>query len=135
MTTTNCHNSTSRRMSQQKEKIMEGRTLLRHSGRAIALGVISLVGLTAPADARITSIVISTKTSPAFGGQAFGSVGQYEQLDGTASGEIDPKDPLNAVIQDIELAPRNSRGMVEYSMDFSILKPINASGGNSTILY
>jgi hypothetical protein len=119
---------------------MEGRTLpchfrLCHSGRTVALGVISLVAVTAPADARITSIVISTKTSPALGGLAFGSVGQYEQLDGTASGEIEPNDPLNAVIQDIELAPRNSRGMVEYSMDFSILKPINTSSGNRTILY
>jgi hypothetical protein len=52
-----------------------------------------------------------------------------------ASGEIDPNDPLNAVIQDIELAPRNSRGMVEYSMDISILKPIDTSRGNHTILY
>ena len=44
-------------------------------------------------------------------------------------------DPLNAVIQDIELAPRNARGMVEYSMDISILKPIDTSRGNHTILY
>lgn len=80
-------------------------------------------------------MVIATKTSPAFSGQSFGSVGQYEQLDGTVTGEIDPKSPLNAVIQDIDLAPRNSRGMVEYSMDISIVKPINASLGNHTILY
>jgi hypothetical protein len=94
---------------------------------------LSLVGVTAPAEARITSIVVTTKTSPAFGGQSFGDVGQYEQLDGTASGETDPKYPLNAVIQDIDLAPRNSCGMVEYSMDFSILKPIDTSRGNHTI--
>jgi hypothetical protein len=100
---------------------MEERNLLRHPSCVVALGLLSLVGITAAAEARITSVVVTTKTSPAFGGSMFGSVGQYEQLDGTASGEIDPKDPLNAVIQDIELAPRNSRGMVEYSMDISIL--------------
>jgi hypothetical protein len=72
---------------------------------------------------------------PGLRGQSFGSVGQYEELDGTAAGEIDPRDPLNAVIQDIEPAPRNSRGMVEYSMDFSILKPVDTSRGNHTILY
>ena len=106
------------------------------SPRCVAgLGVLLLSGVVAPADARITNIVITTKTSPAFGGQSFGSVGQYEQLDGTASGEIDPRDPLNAVIQDIDLAPRNSRGMVEYSMDISIVKPIDTSRGNHTILY
>ena len=100
------------------------------SPRCVAgLGVLLLSGVMAPADARITNIVITTKTSPAFDGQSFGSVGQYEQLDGTASGEIDPRDPLNAVIQDIDLAPQNSRGMVEYSMDLSIVKPIDTSRG------
>jgi hypothetical protein len=115
---------------------MEERALLRRPGCAVAAAaLVSLIWAGAPAEARITSITITTKTSPAFGGMTFGSVGKYEQLDGTASGEIDPNDRLNAVIQDIELAPRNSRGMVEYSMDFSILKPIDTSLGNHTILY
>src|SRR5262249_31783618 len=114
---------------------MEERALLRRPGSAAALGLLSLIWTAAPADARITSTTITAATSPAFGGQSFGTVGQYEQLDGTAAGEIDPSDPLNGVVQDIELAPRNSRGMVEYSMDISILKPIDASRGNRTILY
>jgi hypothetical protein len=96
---------------------------------------IALLGIGHLAEARITRIVIQTRTSPAFGGASFGAVGQYEQLDGTAYGEVDPKDPLNAVITDIELAPRNSRGMVEYSMDISILKPIDMSRGNGTLIY
>src|SRR5207249_3930397 len=57
----------------------------------------------------------------------------YQQIDGKAYGEIDPADPLNAVITDIGLAPRNARGLVEYSMDFSILRPVG--GGNHTLLY
>ena len=114
---------------------MEERALLRHPGYAGVLGLLSLIWAAAPADARITGLIISATTSPAFAGQSFGQVGQYEQLDGTAFGEIDPHDLLNTVIQDIELAPRNSRGMVEYSMDFSILKPIDTSRGNRTILY
>ena len=114
---------------------MRNRAACLHSTSAIAVGALSIFGTAATAEARITNIVITAKTSPAFGGMSFGTVGQYEQLDGTASGEIDPKDPRNAVIQDIELAPRNSRGMVEYSMDFSIVKPIDTSRGNHTILY
>jgi hypothetical protein len=86
-------------------------------------------------EARINKIVITTITSPTYNGQSFGSVGQYEQLTGTAYGEVDPEDPLNAFIQDIELAPRNARGNVEYSMDISILKPIDESKGNHTIFY
>jgi hypothetical protein len=106
------------------------------SWAGLCAGFGALVFVTAPgAEARITNIQINTKTSPAFAGQSFGSVGQYEQLDGTAFGEIDPDNHLNAMIQDIELAPRNARGMVEYSMDFSILKPLNTGNGNHTILY
>jgi Alpha/beta hydrolase domain len=113
---------------------MKRRSVYFHSVRAIAVGAL-MFGAAATGEARITSIVITAKTSPAFDGTSFGNVGQYEQLDGTASGEIDPKDPRNAVIQDIELAPRNSRRMVEYSMDFSIVKPIDTGRGNHTILY
>lgn len=96
---------------------------------------VALMGVGHPAEGRITQIVINTIASPAFGGTSFGSVGQYEQLDGVASGEVDPHDPLNAIIQDIKRAPRNARGMVEYSMDFSILKPIDMNRGNHTLLY
>jgi hypothetical protein len=96
---------------------------------------VALLGIGHLAEARITRIVITSTQSPAFGGASFGNVGQYEQLDGTAYGEVDPKDPLNAVITDIELAPRNSRGNVEYSMDISILKPIDMSRGNGTLIY
>ncbi|MBI4469928.1 MAG: hypothetical protein HY650_11475 [Acidobacteria bacterium] len=39
------------------------------------------------------------------------------------------------MITDIEFAPRNARGMVEYSMDFFILKPTDLSKGNHRLLY
>ena len=78
-------------------------------GLVLALAAGAL--LTAPAaEARITRIVIdpARSQSPTFGGLAFGTVGQYEKLRGTAFGEVDPADPRNAVITDIELAPRNA---------------------------
>ena len=62
-------------------------------------------------------------------------MGPYEQIDGVAVGEVDPSDSANAIIQDVALAPRNSRGMVEYSMNISILKPVDMSRGNHTLLY
>jgi hypothetical protein len=78
-------------------------------GRAtIALG--AFVFTLAEADARITHIEI-TKTEPAFGGQSFGDIGPYERLTGRVMGELDPADPANSGIQDINLAPRNARGM------------------------
>src|SRR2546429_230901 len=52
-----------------------------------------------------------------------------------AFAEVDPDDPLNEVITDIKLAPRNSRGMVEYNMDFWINKPVDMSRANGTLLH
>jgi len=104
--------------------------------RASFAAVVATVGMAAngAADARITSIQV-TSTTPAFNGTSFGSVGPYENVVGVAHGELDPDDPLNAVITDIELAPRNARGAVEYAMDFSIFKPVDESKGNHTLLY
>ena len=109
----------------------------KRAPRSLAMLVfLPLAGLTiaGPAAAKVTRIAIDTR-APAFEGATFGSVGAYEQLDGTIFGELDPRDPLNAIIQDIELAPRNARGMIEYSTDLSILKPVDVSRGNHTLLY
>jgi hypothetical protein len=76
----------------------------------------------------------SRSESPTFEVRSFASVGQYERLRGTAYGELDPSDPRNAVITDIGLAPVNERGMVEYSTDIFILKPINLAQGNRRVI-
>src|SRR5689334_19939287 len=59
----------------------------------------------------------------------------YEKLTGRFSGELDPKLPQNAVITDIELAPRNAHGMVEYSATFTILKPVDMSKATGVLVY
>lgn len=87
------------------------------------------------AEAGITRLEITHTESPTFGGTSFGTVGQYEKLRGRAFGEVDPNDPRNAVITDLELAPRNVRGMVDYSTDVLILKPINLAAGNHRVFY
>ena len=93
---------------------------------AACLTAVGLVmAMTATAQARVTRIVIEKKASPAFDGASFGNAGQYETLAGKAFGELDPNDRRNAVIQDIQLAPRNARGMVEYTATFQIVKPVD----------
>jgi hypothetical protein len=87
------------------------------------------------AEARITRIVIDRMEWPTYGGESFGDVGQYEKLVGRAFGEVDPRDPLNAIIQDIELAPKNARGMVEYMTDIYIIKPMDMAKGNGALSY
>lgn len=100
--------------------------------RASSLGVFTLVAAAfsvtvSQAEARVARIAIESRTSPAFDGQSFGEAGQYEVLAGRAFGELDPKLPQNAVIQDIQLAPKNARGMVEYTTTFQLVKPIDMS--------
>ncbi|MBK4737716.1 alpha/beta hydrolase domain-containing protein [Noviherbaspirillum pedocola] len=85
----------------------------------------------------ITKITINSTTSEdvTFGGKTFGTVGAYRKIRGTATGTLDPSDPKNAVITDIALAPRNAQGLVEYSMDFYILTPVDASKGNRKLFF
>ena len=76
---------------------------------------------TLPANARVTRIEITATESPTFAGASFGAVGQYEKLVGHVYGEVNPVDSRDAGITDIALAPKNARGMVEYSSNVIII--------------
>src|SRR5213594_4267168 len=108
--------------------------LVRVSFACVLVTVVAMYAA-APAHARIRKIQITAKQSPTFGGYSWPGVGQYEKIAGKAFGELDPKDPTNAIIVDLQLAPRNARGKVEYSFDFYILKPMDLSKGNHKMLY
>ena len=99
---------------------------------AVVLGA-SAASLAPSVEARITKIVLTGPT-PVFANASFGTVGAYEQFDGTAYGEVDPLDPLNALIQDIALAPRNSNGKVTYTTRVVIQRPVHLNQGNGSML-
>ncbi len=99
----------------------------------LTVGVL-LLGLATAAEARITRLDV-LRTEPAFGGEVFGAAGAYEHVLARAHGELDPADPRNAVIQDLDLAPRNAHGMVEYDMDVELLKPADQQQGNGVLLF
>ena len=101
-------------------------TIRRAASLTLVL-VAAILTLPSAADARVKKIVIEKKVSPAFDGASFGAAGPYETLAGRAFGELDPKDPRNALITDISLAPRNARGMVEYIASFYLVKPTDMS--------
>ena len=114
---------------------MRDRRVLMGRVSLLALSTAALMAVAPAADARVTKIEITAKQSPTFGGYAFKGVGAYEKIVGKAFGELDPKDPRNAVIVDIQLAPKNANGKVEYAFDFYILKPIDLSKGNHKVMY
>ena len=59
----------------------------------------------------------------------------HERMTGYAHGELDPADPKNAVITDIDLAPRNARGKVEYVTKFTLVKPTEMMRSSGVLLY
>src|SRR6202040_1106439 len=68
-------------------------------------------------------------------GQAFGEAGSYLRIKGIAKGEIDPAAPENRVITDLDKAPRNAQGTVEYETDFFILRPVDPRRASGVLVY
>ena len=99
------------------------------------LVVTALCVCAVPVYAGVTRVVIEQRESPAFKGQVFGKAGQYELLSGHFFGELNPADPHNMIVNDLQLAPRNARGMVEYTGTFSIAKPVDMSKASSVMVY
>ena len=96
----------------------------------------AVMGLLVPAvaPAKLTQFVVESREL-LNGGAPFGKVGQYERIRGYAVGELDPFDRQNAVIVNLDKAPRNASGRVEYRTDVEIHKPVDLRLGNGTLLY
>lgn len=96
----------------------------------------ALLALSGPRSARaeVVSVEIRERT-PFAEGRPFGNTGAYEILNGRLFFEADPEDDANARIADIERAPRNDRGLVEWWADFSLLVPVDPNKGNGALLY
>ncbi len=107
---------------------------MRKIGSALAAGLLSLVAPAEICQARVTRFVVEERV-PFAPGTEWGTAGSYERLKGTAHMEVDPADPLNAVIVNLDRAPRNARGMVEFSAPFFILKPADMNRGNRKLWY
>ena len=103
---------------ENKEKIKK--KIVQYSSRLTAVLAVFLIGLGA-AQARVTRIVIDeTKPLPQ---QVPGGI-VYEQIAGRAFGELDPRLPTNALIQDIELG-KDADGKVRYVATFVLTKPVD----------
>lgn len=87
-----------------------------------------------PLQARIVGIEIES-VEPFADGMAFGEAGAYERVKGVVRGVLDPSDPQNAVIVNLDKAPRNADGLVEYDADLFILQPADRAKGNHKLLY
>lgn len=94
--------------------------------------LISLVA--APLSAEVVRIEVKSRAD-VLGGQGFGAAGAYEKIAGTIYFAVDPSLPANRIVTDIDKAPRNADGRVEFSSDFYIIKPKRIEKGNGSVLY
>lgn len=92
-----------------------------------AFGLGAAIGWSSPSDAYVQKIVIDQTTTVNFkpitlGTSTPGAATSYMIYTGRIFGELDPNDPGNQVITDIDLAPKN-KGKVDYIATFEIVTP------------
>ncbi|MEX1256287.1 MAG: alpha/beta hydrolase domain-containing protein [Gemmatimonadota bacterium] len=104
--------------------------------RLVAVHAVSAATLVAaPASAQIARIELEVVESPALDGESFGAVGQYERLRGVFFGEVDPAHLLHLGIVNLDRAPRNERGRVEYATTVEIYRPRDMSRWNGALYH
>jgi hypothetical protein len=103
--------------------------------RAFPLFLLLALLLPRPAArAELVSFRVHTR-EPFAGGKAFGDTGAYEKVVGIATFALDPKHPRNRAIIDLDKAPLNADGKVEFRADFFLLVPKDPTKGNGALLY
>jgi len=76
--------------------------------------IAALLLCASPAWAEVVRIDVKSRAD-VLAGQAFGPAGPYERLAGTLRFAIDPRNPANRIITDLDKAPKNAAGLVEFS--------------------
>lgn len=89
--------------------------------RIVSILVALVLVAAAAADAEVTRIDITSRADVSFGG--------YEKIVGRVFFAVDPADPRNMVVADLDKAPRNALGRVEFSSDFELIRPKAAGNG------
>jgi hypothetical protein len=101
------------------------------------LAMLALAMLTSFRDVATAEVVKLEiiEQAPVLDGASFGAVGPYVRIVGRVYFEVDPSLPANRFISDVDLAPRNARGRVEFSSDLYMLRPLDPSRGNGSVLF
>ncbi len=68
-------------------------------------------------------------------GKPFGKAGAYERIIGKAHFAVDPLSPANRDVVNLQLAPRNPNGQVEFYADFVLFAPVDPKKSNGTLFF
>src|SRR6478672_8731212 len=86
------------------------------------------------AQGRVVRVEVTSRTDLQ-DGKPFGNTGAYEKIVGRVYFAVDPANPHNRQIVDLDKAPRNAHGEVEFSADLYLLKPKDMAKGNQAVLF
>ena len=84
--------------------------------------------------AEVTSVTITSRTLSRMGGRS-DRPGSYERLLGRIEFALDPGDPHNIGIVDLNHARRDADGRVRFSSDLYVLRPTDPAKGNGVLLF
>jgi hypothetical protein len=101
---------------------------------ACVLSIVIFLFSTARADAHVTRVEIISRAD-VLDGRAFGLAGAYEKIVGRVYFAVNPDNLHNKLIVDLDKAPRNAQGEVEFSADLYLLKPKDMNKGNGSVLF
>ena len=96
--------------------------------------LILILLVAAPLRAEVVRIEVNSRAD-VLAGKSFGTAGPYERLSGIIYFAVDPRNSANQIVTDIDKAPKNASGKVEFSSDFFIIKPKDLTRGNGSVLY
>lgn len=102
--------------------------------RKIFIAVAVVLTAALQAQAAVTRIETLSR-SDLLNGKEFGLAGPYEKIIAKVYFAVDPNNPHNKIIVDLDKAPRNARGLVEFSADLYILRPKDLNRGNGAALF
>ncbi len=106
---------------------------MRFRARVIPVLLVMMV-LVSLAQARVVRVEITSRTDIQ-DGKAFGNAGAYEKIVGRVYFAVDPANLHNRQIVDLDKAPCNAHGEVEFSADLYLLKPKDMAKGNQAVLF
>ena len=93
-----------------------------------------LLAVVAAAPAEVVRVDVDRRDDIA-DGASYGSAGPYERLAGRIHYAVDPSNPANRIVTDIDYAPTNGAGLVEFSADFVLVKPKDVAAGNGAVFF
>lgn len=85
------------------------------------------------AEARVVRVVVTTRED-LLGGKRFGATGSYEKITARVHFALDPSNPHNRAVVDLDRAPKNAKQEVEFEADLLVLRPMEPSRANGALL-